>query len=95
MIINKPKKHVHINIKYSNTGNFIILLKLYNKLYTLIVNYSYTIFIKYIDKGLLEVIGPFGFYKFFKKRYKNIISQIRRKNCFLVGDEIPNLGDEK
>ena len=41
--------------------------KLYNNLYALIIKYSYTIFIKYIDKGLLEVIGPFGFYKFFKK----------------------------
>lgn len=40
--------------------------KLYNKLYSVIIKFSYLIFIKYIDKGILEVIGPFGFYKFFK-----------------------------
>ena len=40
--------------------------KLYNLLYSWIIKFSYLIFIKYIDKGFLEVIGPFGFYKFFK-----------------------------
>ena len=31
------------------------------------MNLSYIIFTKYLDKGILEIIGPFGFYIFFKK----------------------------
>lgn len=40
--------------------------KIYNNLYLLIFKLSYQIQAKYIDKGILELIGPFGFYKFFR-----------------------------
>ncbi len=35
-------------------------------MYSLVMYYSYLIFTKYLDKGILEILGPFGFYKFFK-----------------------------
>jgi len=40
--------------------------KIYNNLYLSIFKLSYQIQAKYIDKGILELIGPFGFYKFFR-----------------------------
>ena len=45
IIINKPKKHVHTNIKYSNIGSFIILLKLYAS------KISVPLFVKYISSS--------------------------------------------
>jgi len=40
--------------------------KIYNSLYHFITCCGYYISTKYLDKGILEYIGPFGFYKFFK-----------------------------
>ncbi len=40
--------------------------KLYNNLFNQVFKLSYIIQAKYIDKGILELIGPFGFYKFFR-----------------------------
>jgi len=39
--------------------------KIYNKIYNYIFYYSYNLTNKYLDKGLLEVMGPFGIYKLF------------------------------
>lgn len=46
--------------------------KLYSKIYNLLYNYSYLIQVKCVDKGLLEFIGPFGFYKFFRFLHINL-----------------------
>jgi NADH-ubiquinone oxidoreductase chain 5 len=40
--------------------------KLYNFIYMSIFKYSYFISNKYLDKGLLEILGPYGLYKFFR-----------------------------
>jgi hypothetical protein len=40
--------------------------KLYNLLYLKIFNFSYLITSKYIDKGILEILGPYGLYRLFK-----------------------------
>lgn len=39
--------------------------KIYNEIYSNILNYTYLISTKYMDKGILELIGPFGLYKLF------------------------------
>jgi NADH-ubiquinone oxidoreductase chain 5 len=38
----------------------------YNRIYNYILKYSYLISTKYMDKGILELIGPFGLYKLFR-----------------------------
>ena len=40
---------------------------LYNNIYKIIFNFSYTFNTKIVDKGYLEIIGPYGFYRFFYK----------------------------
>ena len=50
--------------------------KLYNKIYYYISYYSYTVTNKYLDKGLLEIIGPFGVYKLFFYLNKKIIYMV-------------------
>jgi NADH-ubiquinone oxidoreductase chain 5 len=40
--------------------------KIYNFIYECIFLHSYVIQVKFIDKGLLELIGPYGMYKIFK-----------------------------
>jgi hypothetical protein len=39
--------------------------KIYNKIYNFIFYCSYTLTNKYLDKGLLEIFGPFGVHKLF------------------------------
>jgi len=46
--------------------NVLFLDKLYNDLYNLLFKLSYLVQVKSIDKGILELAGPFGFYKFFR-----------------------------
>jgi hypothetical protein len=53
--------------------------RLYNLIYLNILNYSYLITAKYIDKGFLEFFGPFGIYKLFRNislTLQNIIPQL-------------------
>jgi NADH-ubiquinone oxidoreductase chain 5 len=60
--------------------------KLYNKLYSLLYNYSYLIQVKCVDKGLLELIGPFGSYKFFRFlhiNFNNFISPLLFNYLFI------------
>jgi len=38
---------------------------IYNNFYKNILNYTYLVSTKYMDKGILELIGPWGAYKFF------------------------------
>jgi NADH-ubiquinone oxidoreductase chain 5 len=40
--------------------------KIYNDIYKKILNFTYLISTKFIDKGILEYIGPWGIYKLFK-----------------------------
>jgi NADH-ubiquinone oxidoreductase chain 5 len=50
--------------------------KIYNKIFYYIFYYSYTVTNKYLDKGLLEIIGPFGIYKLFFYLNKKIIYMV-------------------
>jgi NADH-ubiquinone oxidoreductase chain 5 len=50
--------------------------KIYNKIYNQIYYYSYTVTNKYLDKGLLEIVGPFGVYKLFFYLNKKIIYMV-------------------
>src|ERR1700712_5634166 len=50
--------------------------KIYNKLYNYIFYCSYTISNKYLDKGLLEILGPFGIYKLYFYLNKKIIYMV-------------------
>jgi NADH-ubiquinone oxidoreductase chain 5 len=51
--------------------------KIYNEIYKKILNLTYLISTKYIDKGLLELFGPWGIYKFFKFLNKKISNFIQ------------------
>jgi NADH-ubiquinone oxidoreductase chain 5 len=50
--------------------------KIYNKIFNYIFYCSYTVTNKYLDKGLLEIIGPFGIYKLFFFFNKKIIYMV-------------------
>ena len=39
-----------------------------------VLNFAYNISFKYIDRGLLELFGPFGFYKFFNFFSKKLLN---------------------
>lgn len=45
---------------------------LYNKLFLLLLEISYISINKYLDKGLFEYFGPYGFYKLFMFIRKNL-----------------------
>lgn len=46
--------------------------RIYNKIFSVIFKGSYEVQAKYIDKGFLEFIGPFGLYKFFRALHYDI-----------------------
>ncbi len=50
--------------------------KIYNKIYNFIFFCSYTLTNKYLDKGLLEILGPFGVYKLFYYLNNKIIYMV-------------------
>jgi hypothetical protein len=61
--------------------------KLYNKIYYLINKISYVIVSKYLDKGFLELLGPFGFYKLFfiiNDYLKNITTSLIMFNVYNI-----------
>lgn len=43
--------------------------RVYNEIYKQILTFTYLISTKYMDKGILELIGPFGIYKLFRNLY--------------------------
>ena len=68
---------------YCKISNFfysaLVFDRLYNLIYLNILNYSYLITAKYIDKGFLEFFGPFGIYKVFRRislTMQNILPQL-------------------
>jgi NADH-ubiquinone oxidoreductase chain 5 len=46
--------------------------RIYNEFYKKILIFTYLISTKYMDKGILELIGPFGIYKLFRNLYIKI-----------------------
>lgn len=59
-------KFIHLFVKIQSFFYYALLFdKIYNSIYAKILNYTYLISTKYMDKGILEFIGPFGIYKFF------------------------------
>jgi len=56
------------NSFFYNAGFFNII---YNNIYIYILKISYISTNKYLDKGIFEYLGPFGFYKIFKYLHKN------------------------
>ena len=59
--------------------NSLFFDKLYNLIYLNILNYSYLVSSKYIDKGILEFFGPFGIYKLFHSmslNFQNFIAPL-------------------
>jgi NADH-ubiquinone oxidoreductase chain 5 len=76
-----------VNI-YNNIAPFfyyaLFFNKIYNYLYSFIIKCSYLIFIKYVDKGLLEVIGPFGVYKLFKKMNNILVKSLTSLIFFYI-----------
>jgi NADH-ubiquinone oxidoreductase chain 5 len=83
--INYYKKYIKIYQKIAPFFYYALFFnKIYNKIYSYIMYYSYLIFTKYIDKGILEIIGPFGFYKLFKKLNKYLFNSISPQIFFYI-----------
>ena len=53
-------------------------------MYNIIIKSSYVIFIKYIDKGLLEILGPFGVYIITKKINNIIMNSVKPYIFFYI-----------
>jgi len=76
--MNLMKMKIFLNLQYF----FYYALffdKIYNKIYHYILYYSYLISTKYIDKGILEIVGPYGLYKqflFLNKKINNFIEPL-------------------
>jgi NADH-ubiquinone oxidoreductase chain 5 len=84
---NKNLYNKFLKIYYNIAPFFYYALffnKIYNKMYNIIIKSSYVIFIKYIDKGLLEILGPFGVYIITKKINNIIMNSVKPYIFFYI-----------
>ena len=70
-------------VKFSIISSFfyyaLFFDNVYNNIYKNILKFTYIVSTKYMDKGILELIGPWGAYKFFyflNLKFKNSISPL-------------------
>jgi NADH-ubiquinone oxidoreductase chain 5 len=71
-----------ISAFFYNAGYFNTI---YNNWFLRFFQFSYITTNKYIDKGILEFFGPFGFYKLFRSLSKKSISLMPNIIFFMLG----------